>query len=247
MARQDLLDRHRSSVLGLTWVFIQPLMLVVLFSTVFSHFMQARLGQGGDAYTYSLYLMAGVLPWNAFANVLGRMSSIYSQKAALISKVPVKLGLMPLYVVVTELVVLMLALGFVWVFAWMIGHPIGLSWLVVPLASILLISLAYVVGIILGMLDVFIPDIRNLIPIALQFGFWMTPIVYLPNILPTWAGQLIGLNPVYWAIEPLQRSIVFNQMADLTEVLWLFILTLSIGLLARGLLARLEPAIRDAL
>ncbi|MGT2491392.1 ABC transporter permease [Cupriavidus basilensis] len=136
-----------------------------------------------------------MLAWNLFANSLARLSTVFSSKAHLIRKVPVSLGLMPLHVVVVELTIYLISMALYVAYLVLVGHPFSLTWIWLPLVIGLLAMLAYGGGIVLGMLDVFLPDVKNVVAILLQFGFWMTPIVYLPEILPPWARQLLWLNP----------------------------------------------------
>ena len=77
---------------------------------------------------------------------------------------------------------------------------------------------------VLRLLEVFIPDIRRAVPIALQLGFWLTPIVYTPDILPDWAQPFLVFNPLAHALGAVQAIVVFNRNPDLESVFLLIIL-----------------------
>jgi lipopolysaccharide transport system permease protein len=247
LSRQDLLDRHRENALGAAWLLIQPLTFVVLFSTVFSHFMRSRLGADTDPYLYTVYLIGGLLTWNLFANILSRLAPVYGAKAHLIRKVSVDLWWMPLYVVVAELVVYGITMTFFAVFLLIIRYPVGVQWLLLPVVALLLSGFAYGVGIVLGTLDMFIPDIKNVLNILLQFGFWLTPVVYLATILPPWAARGLHFSPIFWAVDAVHGVVVWHQNPPLKELAALAGAAAVSLLASRLLLARLQSEVRDML
>lgn len=247
LSRQDLLDRHRENALGAAWLLIQPLTFVVLFSTVFSHFMRTRLGTDTNPYLYTVYLIGGLLTWNLFANIVSRLASVYNAKAHLIRKISVDLWLMPLHIVLAEWVVYGIAMTFFAAFLLIIGFPIGVQWLLLPVVALLLSGFAYGLGIVLGTLDVFIPDIKNVLGILLQFGFWLTPVVYLANILPVWALQRLHLSPVFWAVDAVHDIVAWHRCPPLKALAALAVVAAASLLASRWLLTRLQLAMRDML
>lgn len=247
LSRQDLVDRHHENALGAAWLLIQPLTFVVLFSTVFSHFMRSRLGADTDPYLYTVYLIGGLLTWNLFANILARLAPVYSAKAHLIRKINVDLWLMPLHIVLAEWVVYAITMTFFAVFLLIIGFPIGVQWLLLPLVALLLSGFAYGAGIVLGTLDVFIPDIKNVLNILLQFGFWLTPVVYLAAILPPRVVQGLHFSPVFWAVDAVHGIVVWHRWPPLKELVALAGAACASLLAGRLLLARLQAEMRDML
>lgn len=247
LSRQDLVDRHRENALGAAWLLIQPLTFVVLFSTVFSRFMRTRIGADTDPYLYTVYLIGGLLTWNLFANLLNRLTPVYSAKAHLIRKISVDLWLMPLHIVIAEWVVYGITMAFFAAFLLLIGHPIGVQWLILPVVALLLSAFAYGIGIILGTLDVFIPDIKNVLNVILQFGFWLTPVVYLASILPPWAEKVLHFSPIFWAVDSVHGIIVWHQYPQLKELVALTAAATISLLASRLLLKRLQSELRDTL
>ncbi|MPW17647.1 ABC transporter permease [Paraburkholderia sp. CNPSo 3157] len=247
LARQDLVDRHRENALGAAWLLLQPLAFIALFSTVFSHFMRSRLGTYADPYLYTVYLISGLLMWNLFSNIVSRLAAVYSGKAHLIRKISVNLWIMPLHIVVSEWVVYVIAMSFFAVFLLVIGHPIGPQWCLLPAVALLLSALAYGLGVMLGTIDVFVPDVKNVLNIVLQFGFWLTPVVYLADILPLWAEHLMHFNPVFWAVDATHGIVVWHRWPPLEEFAALAVTCVVSLVASRALLARLQAEVRDLL
>lgn len=246
--RQALTESSRGSSLGVLWLLFEPLAFIMIFTLVFSKVMSARLVGFDNPFAYSIYLVAGLLSWNLFSGTLIRLVDVYRSKGHYIRKVPMPLHVLPLFAPLTELIIFSIAFGLYFLFLLGIGHLPGAGWWVVPIALMVLLGFAAALGSLLGVLNVFLPDVKQTVMILLQFGFWMTPIVYTPDILPQWARPLLWLNLPYLAIEPIQQVLLRQQAPAPTAFLGLAVLALVAFLLwhaARRLLRRLERDIRD--
>lgn len=244
-ARWELRDQFSNRMLGGLWLFLQPLSYILIFTLVFSHLMNARLQQFDSPYAYSIYLVSGMLLWNLMAGVLQRLVNIFSEKAGLIRKVPVSLVLMPLYVPLVELVVFGIASVFFLVFLAVISHEPNIYWLWLPVVVLSGLLFAYSLGLVLAILSVFMPDLRNAVAIVLQLGFWMTPIVYVESILPEWVVGWMVLNPFYWGVSNMHRIVLYGQPPSFTLLFLLLACGLLLSLLARYLQHKLEKDVRD--
>jgi lipopolysaccharide transport system permease protein len=245
--RQDLVERYRNDFLGMAWLVIQPLILIVLFSVVFSSLMRARLPGLDPTFGYTVYLITGILAWNAFAQTLSRLSGWYRDKAGLYRKLALGLYVPAFSVVVSEFLIYCVAMALFAVFLLLVGHPLSWQWLWLPLLIGLFMAFGFGLGLILGLLEVFIPDIRRAVPLVLQLGFWLTPIVYTLDILPSSVRQLVELSPVTLAMHQLHQVVVFGEPPRLADLLWLLAVALLSLALLRWLGQRLKKVLRDAL
>lgn len=245
-ARQELLDRHKDSLMGVFWLFLQPLAYILIFSLVFSTLMKARLtGFENQPYAYTIYLVSGLLIWNLMANVLVQLSGVYQAKRALMQKVPVSLSLMPLYVPLTEGVIYALAMLMFALVLGLGGYAFSWHWLLIPIIAFMAMFFAYALGILLAMLSVFLPDIRTATPIVMQLLFWLTPIVYLSSLLPSSLQQWLWFSPFAVITDSLQQIVLYHALPDISRLLWLLALSLLLAGLARWMQKRLERDIRD--
>ncbi|PID42491.1 MAG: ABC transporter permease [Proteobacteria bacterium] len=246
--RQDLLDRYSGSVLGGLWTFILPLVNILIFTLVFSKIMGARMEAFGaefSEYNYSIYLVAGMLAWNAFSATVNRVTNIFSEKSGLIAKVNMSLLTLPLYVVISETVVYLISMAFFTGFLLIIGFPLSWHWLIIPVLYIAQQLFAYALGFILAVLSVFIRDVREFVNVILQIWFWLTPIVYVVSILPKETRDIFLWNPMSVLIDAYRDAILLHQWPDMVGVG--LITGLAAVLLAAGatLFGKLEKDIRD--
>lgn len=245
--KQDLIDRYRSDVLGVVWLFLQPLIYIALFSAVFSTLMAARLPGVAGGFGYTVYLISGLLVWNAFSQSFSRLSTWYRDRAHLYRKVPLGLISPPMSVPVSELVIYLISMLFFAIFLLAIGHSITWHWLWLIPAVLLLMGVSYSLGIIAGMLEVFIPDLRRFVPILLQIGFWLTPIVYTPDILPPAMQSLQSFNPIAAALGSVHAVVVYGRPPGMQALTIMLALLAVSAVLLVMLHVRIKKVLRDAL
>lgn len=248
LTRQDLVDRYAGSILGAAWTFIMPLVNILIFTLIFSRIMGMRLGELGvelGQYSYSVYLVIGVLAWNLFANTLSRVTHVFHDQAAIIGKVNVSLFSLPLFILLSELTVYLIANGFFLIFLLSIGFDFTWHWLWWPVILVVQQTLAYAVGIILATLSVFIRDIKQFVGVLTQIWFWMTPIVYVITILPEKWKLLFLFNPFFHIVNALRNALMLHSHPALIPLVVLMLIALLLLGFGLWLGQRLERDIRD--
>ncbi|MCV6589593.1 MAG: ABC transporter permease [Marinobacterium sp.] len=248
--RQSLVDRYAGSVLGALWAFIMPLVMILIFVFVFSKIMGGRLGEVSPAlgeYGYSIYLVSGILGWNAFSNTVTRMSSVYLERAAVIARVDLPLVQLPLFIPLTEVLIFAVSFSFFIGFLLLLGHGPGPEYIWLPLILAVQMLLAWSLGFICAVLSVLLRDVRELVAVAMQLWFWLTPLVYVMGILPQWLQSLMLLNPMVPIVNSWRDVVLYQQapsLVGLGAVALLAMLLLGLGLL---LFRRVEAELRDLL
>lgn len=245
--RNELRLRFVRSRLGGLWMVVHPFAQVLIFALILSEVLSAKLPGVDNKYAYALYLMAGMLCWTLFVDMLTRCMNLFIDNGNLMKKMAFPRICLPLIATGTALVNnLLLLLAVFAVFA-ALGHYPGsqLLWLPLLIALTLLLSLG--LGLLLGVLNVFIRDVGQVVPVVLQVLFWLTPVVYSLNILPAHYEDWFALNPLYPLVSSYQNVLVFGRPPMWTELGCL--LLGSCLLLLAGLLAfrRASPEMVDAL
>lgn len=243
--KQELFEQYRGNALGVVWLFIQPLTYILIFTLIFSDIMKTRLANFDQPYAYSTYLVSGILSWNMIINIITKTSSAYQSKAGLIKKVPTHLLVLPLYIPLAEVIIYAIGMILFTIVLLLVGHDFSPTWLWLPLLTLFTILFASTTGMLFGLLSPFIPDIRSAIPVFSQLLFWMTPIIYLPNIVPERFQWLLDANPFTWLISNFQAIIFYQTPLDWGALAAILGLTAVLGLLVYWLHLRLEKDIRD--
>jgi len=197
MVATDLRGRYVGSSLGLLWTVIHPLVMIVIYTVVFTRVMGARLAGSTDPYAYGIYLCSGLFPWVAFQEVVTRTTTLFPDHADLVRKVAFPKVILFAFIALSSAVNLALALGVLLLAVVLTGHPLHATLLLwFPFIALQLVF-GLGIGMILSVLHVFIRDTAQLVAVAFQVLFWMTPIVYVEDVLPGWVRRLELLNPLY--------------------------------------------------
>lgn len=217
--RNDLRSRFARSKLGAMWMILQPLAQVAIYSLVLSRIMSAKLPGVDNPYAYSLYLLSGMLAWSLFSEIITRSLTVFVDNGSMLKKIVFPRVCLPLIVVGSALVNnILLFVVTVVVFA-LLGHLPNSAVLWMPLLLLCNVAFSLGLGLLLGVLNVFIRDINQFMTVVLQLWFWLTPIVYMTTIIPPSLMSTMRLNPMYWIVTEYQGLLVFGRGPDLMSLL----------------------------
>lgn len=198
---REFRSRYLNTAFGAFWLLLSPFAMILVYTLIFSQVMQSRLPGSQDPFSYSIYLCAGLLPWQWFTDLLSRNVGIFVEHAGIIKKSSFPRLALPVISFIASACNFMLIAGLFVVFLLLMGRWPGWSVLsLIPLFA-LQSALALGVGVGLGVLNVFFRDIGQVVGIILQFWFWLTPIVYPVASLPQNVRDYLSWNPVYPLIE----------------------------------------------
>ena len=206
--------RYRGSTLGFLWNLIQPIGTVFIFTVVFAQIMQARLAGVNDVYGYGVYLCAGMFVWGMFAEIVQRGLNMFIDFGNMLKKASFPRSSVPLIIVLSALLNFAITFGIFVAFLLIIGRFPGMvAFAALPVIAIFLM-LAVGLAVLLGTLNVFLRDIGQAVVIALQFWFWLTPIVYPEKALPEFAHEWLKLNPAAPLISAMHDIFVDARVPD---------------------------------
>ncbi len=245
--KTEFRSRFARSKLGGLWMILNPLAQVAIYALVLSAVLKAKLPNIDNQYAYAIYLMAGTLGWSLFSEVFGKSLNIFIENSSLIKKMAFPKITLPLIVTGSALVSnILLFIAVLAVFG-LLGHAPTLQLLWLPLLTIVTLLLGLGLGLMLGILNVFIRDIGQVVPIILQFWFWLTPIVYVANTLSEEYRKFFYYNPMTGIIEGYQNILVYNKPIDVTTLIYPITLASITMLLALFMYFRANEEMADAL
>jgi len=205
LVARELKARYRGSVLGFFWSFVNPLLLLLVYSFVFAYVLKNTTK---GLQPYPLFLFCGLLPWTWFSSSLLESSNVLISGGNLIKKVLFPAEVLPIVTVLANMVHFLLALPILAAFLVAyraMGYPIVLTFgEMIWLPVVLLVQLVLTLGLalILSALTVHFRDIRDILANLMTFWFFATPIIYplLPGTgpvgeMPHFAQTLFDLNP----------------------------------------------------
>jgi lipopolysaccharide transport system permease protein len=222
MVARELEARFKGTVIGRLWPILGQLAQLLIYVYVFSFVLKVRLavpGQPEGRLTFGLWLFAGLAPWMAFSNGLSQASGSVLRYPNLVKKVAFPLWQLPLVPVLVAFVEMLLGLGVLVILMLVTGS--GLHWHVVLLPLAWGAALPWTIGAayFAALLTVYIRDVQHLIGIALNLGFFLTPIVYPTSQIPAGLREwVLLLNPLATIVEAHRDFLIVGSLGHWQEL-----------------------------
>jgi len=245
LAKRDFTERYSGSALGFMWSFIYPLINILIYMIIFGSLMGARLPGTSSIWGYGVYLIAGLVPWTAFANTVTRASTVFLDKKNIIAKIHVDLPTLPLFIVLSESVTFVVTLTIFFVILLITGIPLSWYLVLIPLLYLIQQVFAYALGFFLAMFVVFLRDLKEVVAIGFLIWFWFTPIVYVFDILPSFAQQVLIWNPMCAVVSAYHDIFVYQRMPSFFYLALVLIASVVLIVVDYVIFKKLEKDIRD--
>lgn len=219
MIRKDFKTKYLNSVLGSLWSIIQPLALILVYTLIFSQIMGARLPGENNTLAYSIYLCAGLLPWQYFVETLVRLQSVFLDQGSLLKKVNFPRSSLPIIIVSSVTINFIIIFCLYLIFLLSIGKFPGFN--ILHIIPLLLIQQVFALGLglIVGTLNVFFRDIGYFLGVLLQFWSWLTPIVYAKSIVPENMQWFFKWNPMVPITEGYHKIFLDNEVPEYSSII----------------------------
>ncbi len=179
LVARDLKVRYKSSVLGVAWSWLNPLLMMIVYTVFFTVALR-----DGSIPHYPVFLLCGLLPWNFSSDSVLQATGSIIGNAHLIKKVHFPHEVLPISIVLSNLVNFLIALPIFFVLALVSGA--SLSWWALLLPITILIQVAFTTGLafLLATLNVFYRDTQHILGVIMLAWFFLTPIIYSINSVP---------------------------------------------------------------
>jgi lipopolysaccharide transport system permease protein len=208
---RDVRIRYKQTVLGIGWAIIQPFAAMVVFTVVLNG---AAGVQSEPGVPYPVYVFSGLVIWLYFSDAIGRASRSLVTNNMLVSKVYFPRLIAPFSGVAAPLIDFGLAL--IILFALMLWFGVGLHWTVILILPLLLATMlcAAAFGVWLAALNVEYRDIGYAVPLVVQLGLFLTPVVYSPSNVHGVLRVIYSLNPMAGIVMAFRSSLLQRGTVD---------------------------------
>ena len=216
MTRRNVEQRYRGSLLGLIWSFVQPLMMLTVYTFVFSVVFKAKWGvsvDGGKG-SFAVIMFCGMTMYNLFSETVMTSCMSIANNQNLVKKVIFPLEILPVVCVFTTYI-----LGIPWFLllfagAYFILDFIGVTMLLMPIVLIPLIVFSTGLSYIVAALGVYVRDTQYALGIVLQILFFATPIFYPTSAVPENLRWILSWNPLTVFIEQARNVFLYGKLPD---------------------------------
>lgn len=238
MVKREVMSRYKGSFLGLLWSLINPILMLAIYTFVFSVVFKVRLDQDDGLYDdktgFALVLFAGLIIFNLFSECISRAPGLVLANINYVKKIIFPLEILPWVTLGSAIFHTSISFLVLLAFVLIVGHPI--HWTVICLPIVLLPLLLFTMGLmwLLASIGVFVRDIGQFIGLILTAMLFMSPIFYPASALPESIRSYLFLNPLTFIIEQTRAVTLAGNLPDWSGLAIYYVIALFtawIGLL----------------
>ncbi|MBF0452774.1 MAG: ABC transporter permease [Candidatus Magnetomorum sp.] len=219
----DIRYRYSGTGIGFLWHFVNPIIMIMMYTMVFFFIFYDR--SGGN---YTFYLISGVIVWQTFSNTILRGSNAFIENARYLKHLAIPSEIFVARTTASETAILTLHFLLFLLIAFLSGCSVYWTIVFLPFFLLLIQILAFSIALILAGLQAFFHDIRHIIEAFLPLWLWTLPVIYPEKIVPECYRIWLYMNPPYVFIKAIRDVILNDRIPDSCEwiiiVLWLIFL-----------------------
>lgn len=245
LVRRELRARYAGSVLGILWTFLSPLCLLLVYVAVFSSILQVRFTTEGGSLSFSLYLLAGLLPWLAFQEGIMKATTAIVENAGLVKATHFPAVVLVASSVLSTSVTLMVSLLLLVVTLLLMGY--GFWWSIVYLPVLIFLQgiLAVGIGLVTVSLHTLIRDTLPVLQMFFMMWFYLTPIIYPLTYVPERWAFAFSWNPATSLIMAYRAVLLEGKIPSGADILPSCAWALFFFCFGRLVFTRVEPIFAD--
>jgi len=217
LAKREVLGRYRGSMLGLAWSFFYPLVMLTVYTFVFSVVFKAKWGietEGGHA-NFAVVLFAGLLVHGVLAEVLVRAPGIVQQNTNYVKRVIFPLEILPITNVMAAVFHMVISVGVLLLAMLFLGDAWHITSLTLPLVLLPLLILSLGVAWFLAAVGVFVRDVGQVMSVFTTILLFVSPVFFPLSAIPERFQFFVLLNPLTFIIEQVRAVLLFGQWPDM--------------------------------
>ncbi|GBC60662.1 sugar ABC transporter permease [Desulfonema ishimotonii] len=234
LTRREVVSRYKGSFIGVGWSFIQPLLMLCVYTFVFSVVFKARWGvsSGESRATFALTMFMGIITFNIIAEVVNDAPSLILGNVNYVKKVVFPLEILPVVLFLNVLTNALFSLTVLVTGVLLFNHFLHWTILLLPVVWLPVSLCSMGCGYFLASFGVFVRDIKATVGIVTTMLFFMSPIFYPITAIPEQIRIFFQVNPIAIFVEDARRVVLWGQLPDWS---WYFAgLGVSVAILLFG-------------
>lgn len=213
LVKRDFIGRYKGSMLGVVWSLFNPLLMLAIYTFVFSVAFKARWGGHSDEskVAFAIVLFSGIIVHTFFAECLNRSPSLITSHANYVKKVVFPLEILPWMALLSAFLHFLVSFGALLVFCLLTGTTLHAQALLIPLALIPLILMIMGMSWILASLGVYLRDLSQVIGMLVTISLFLAPIFYPIDSLPEAYKAFLAWNPITLPVIQMRNLLLFGK------------------------------------
>lgn len=226
LVSRDQKARYKSTTMGVVWAVASPLLFLLIFYFLFAIVLPLGIPD------YASHVMVGIVVWTWLQNSVSEAVNCIPYNAGLVNQPRFPVAVLPVAAVLSNFVTFLMTLPILLALVWTEAAPPGPAYLALPVLMavefIFILAAAYFVA----ALNVSFRDMRYIVPILLQLGYFLTPIFYDASMVSGPGRAVLSLNPMLHIVEAYRAVLVEGRWPDWGPVLAVLFVSLVLLWLA---------------
>lgn len=230
--QRQLSSNYRKSFLGFLWIVLTPLLMIALYTLVFSEVVGLRFRQAPGVANFGLYLYCGLIPFLAISETINKSVGSIRGNANLVQKVVFPTEILPLSTTITGFISSMFGLGVLIALVAVLERQLHWTIALLPVIMVLQLVLALGMSYLMAVAGAYLPDLKEVTNAIMRAMFFATPIIWPPELAyEAGLGFLVDYNPLAFLVMSYRDAVLIGEIPSTTPVLWwsLLAVTLVVG------------------
>ena len=239
--KKEFRGKYKKSFLGILWSFLNPLFQLLIYALVFPFILKNNVSN------YTVFLIVALFPWNFFNLSIIQSAACVVTNGGIIKKVYFPREILPISTATSNLINFLISSVIVFVALLISGVGIHSSIIVLPLIILMQYILQLGLSFILSAITVYVRDVEYLINVIMMLAFYLSPIVYSADMIPTKYLPLFKLNPMFHIIKYYRDILYYGKFPEMGSVFILFFVCIIILIVGYLIFRKLEKRFAEEL
>jgi ABC-2 type transport system permease protein len=247
LVQSEVASSHRHSYLGILWAFLGPLMMVILFTVIFSEVLGIKFREvtGDSTLNFGLFMYCGLLPFLAFSQALSKGVNVIRRNRDLVTKVVFPLELLPLSQVISSLLQNVLGIGALLLVFVVLEQRVHLTIFLLPLVMVPQLLFTLGLSYLMAVFGTYVPDIREGLRAFVRAMFFITPIIWPAGRVPESARFLVDYNPLAFLVEAYRNLVLEGTLPFGWKAIYFCLVAVTLFVVGLALFNRVKHNFGD--
>ncbi|MFT6436863.1 MAG: lipopolysaccharide transport system permease protein [Candidatus Azotimanducaceae bacterium] len=215
LVKRDIGSRYKGSILGILWAVANPVLMLVIYTFVFSVIFNARWGgSSAEQAHFSIFLFSGLICHSLLAEILTKSSDLILNQPNYVTKVIFPLEILPLVAVLSSVFQTLVNLFVLFVGVLVFGAKPHITFLLAPIVLLPLVILSLGFSMLLSSIGVFVRDLGQVIGVFCTALLFLSPVFFPLEAVPERFRSIVLLNPLTFVIDQLRKVVIEGQLPD---------------------------------
>lgn len=248
LVKKDIKQRYQGSILGILWTFIVPILMLVIYTFIFSEVFQAKWDiDTSDKYQFALVLFCGLCVFNMVGEVMNRSTVLIASNTNYVKKVIFPLEMLPVVITLSSLFTCLVSFVILIIAKLILYNNVSPTlYLIIPM-FIPLIILAVGLGLFISAVSVYLKDVGNAISVIVTVLMYMSPVFFPLSAVPESFRGVCEVNPMTYIIENFRNVVLYGEMINWEYYGISCLVALVFYFIGKGVFMRAKEGFADVL